>query len=158
MNKLPIVVRRTLGLMLQQKPPNIGGHQFTKDECKVWYVNPSITKAVLSHLVSVKEDKDDTDIMLRQMSIVTATFDPTSEESVMLTVMSVYTHLAQDQLPALAQTHEFRMKQIEQLNEKLRKVLRAKNKYDQFNMKMMEFKKDMKQVDDWIETFSHLWG
>ena len=156
MNKLPIVVRRTLGLMLQQKPPNVGGHQFTKDECKKWYLNPFITKAVLSHLVSFKEGEDDTDIMLRQMSLVTVTFDPTSEESVMMTVMSSYTHLAPEHLPVLAQSQEFQMKQIEQLNEKLRKALVTKNKYDQFNIKMMEFKKDLKLVDDWIEAFSHV--
>ena len=104
MSKLPIVVRKTLGLMLQQKPSNIGGHQFAKDECREWYVNPSIRK----------------------------------------------------QLPALAQSPEFQMKQIEKLNEKLEKALGAKNKYDQFNMKMMEFKKDIKLVDDWIEAFSHV--
>ena len=48
------------------------------------------------------------------------------------------------------------MKQIEQLTEKLRKTLGAQNKYDQFNMKMMESRKDMKLVDDWIEAFSHV--
>ena len=73
-SKISIVV-----LMLQQKPPNIGGHQFTREECKEWYVNPFITKAVLSHLVSIKKGEDDTDIMLKQMSLVTVTFDPTSE-------------------------------------------------------------------------------
>ena len=67
----------------------------------------------MSHLVSVKEGDDDTDIMLRQMGLVAVTFDPTIGESVTLTVMSVLTHLAPDQLPALAQTHEIQMKQIE---------------------------------------------
>ena len=48
------------------------------------------------------------------------------------------------------------MKQIEQLNEKLRKALGSRYKYNQFNMKIMEFKKDMKLVDDWIEAFNHV--
>ena len=74
----------------------------------------------------------------------------------MKTVMSVYTHLVADQLQMLAQPPEFKMKKIEQFNEKLRKVLVNKNKNDQFNMKMMEFKKDTKPVDDWIEAFSHV--
>ena len=123
MSKMSLAVKRTLGLMLQQKPPNVGGHQFTKEECKDWYTNPSIVKAALSHLVSVKEGDDDTDIMLRQIGLVAVTFDPTIEDTVTSTVMSVLTHLAPDQLPALAQTHEFQMKQIEQLNEKLKKSI-----------------------------------
>ena len=36
------------------------------------------------------------------------------------------------------------------------KALVTKNKYDQFNIKMMEFKKDLKLVDGWIEAFSHV--
>ena len=52
-SKISIVVKTTLGLMLQQKPPNIGEYQFTREECKDWYSDPSITKAVLSHLISV---------------------------------------------------------------------------------------------------------
>ena len=62
--------------MLQGKPPNIGRHQFTLSECKDWFSNPSITKAALSHLVSVKEWDD---IIIKQMNLVTITFDQTSE-------------------------------------------------------------------------------
>ena len=51
LSKTSIAVKRALGLMLQRKPPNIGGHQFTVNDCKDWFSNPPITKAALSHLV-----------------------------------------------------------------------------------------------------------
>ena len=75
--------------MLQRKPPNMDGHLFTMG----WYSNPFITKAVISHLVTVKEGDEDSDKIIKQMSLVEVTFDPKNEESVMATIVSVYTHL-----------------------------------------------------------------
>ena len=68
---MSIAARKTIGPMLQKRPPIIGGRQFTFIECKEWFLNPSITKAVLSYLVYNYDD--DTDSI---------TFDQTSEESV----------------------------------------------------------------------------
>ena len=70
LSKISIAVRK-------HKPPNIEGHQFTLNDCKDWFSNPSITEAVLSHLVSVKEREHETDIMIK-MNLVTVTFDETS--------------------------------------------------------------------------------
>ena len=64
LTKMSIAARKTI----QSRPPNFRGYQFTVKDCKEWYFNPSITKAVLSHLVSVKEGNDDTDIM-RHMNL-----------------------------------------------------------------------------------------
>ena len=132
LSNLSIAVKKALGLMLQRKPLN------TVNDCKYGFSNPSITKAVLTHLVSVKEGDEDTDIIMKQIRLVTATLDPTSKESVMLTIIRVFTHLDDSKLPALAKTAGFQKKMVEVHNEKLKKALR-KN-YDPFIMKMMEYK------------------
>ena len=54
LSKISIVAKKAIGLMLQNKRPNIGGDLFTMEECSNWYVNPLITKEVLAHLISVK--------------------------------------------------------------------------------------------------------
>ena len=43
---------------------------------------------------------------------------------------------------------------VELLNENLRKPLRQL--WDPFIMKMIEYKKDVFSIDDWIEAFSHV--
>ena len=110
-----------IGLALQNRPPKIGGHLFTNTECNDWFTDPSISKAVLSHLVSVKKGDEDTDIILKQMKLVSVSFNQTSEELVTATVISIYTHLDDDKLPALAKNPEFQKEMIEFLNDKLKK-------------------------------------
>ena len=88
------------------------------------------------------------------MNLVAATFDQTSQESVTATVRSIYTHLDDEKLPALDKTPVFQKKIVELLNEKLKKALR--HMYDQFIMKMLEFRKDMFPVDDWTYAFNHV--
>ena len=111
----------TIDLMLQNRPPNIGRHQFIVNECKDWFSNPSITKAVIFHLVSVKKGDDDSNLIIKQMNLVTVTFDQTNEESVTSTVVSVFSFLDDDKLPALAKTPAFQMKTVDLLNKKLNK-------------------------------------
>ena len=139
MSKMSIAVKKTLGLMLQRKPPNTGGHQFTPNEYRDWFLNPFITKAVLFHLVFVKEGDDNTDVIIKQISLVTVTFDQTNEESVTSTIISVYTHLDDSKLPALAITPVFQKEMVELLDDKLRKTVRKS--YETFTMKMIEYKK-----------------
>ena len=62
-SKMSIPARKTIGLALKIKPPNIKRHLFTKDERRDWFLNPTITKAILFHLVFTKEGEDDTDII-----------------------------------------------------------------------------------------------
>ena len=71
--KMSIVVNKTLGLMLQRKPPNIGGHVLIINDYKDWYLNSPITKAVLSQLVSVKEGGEDADRIMKQIRLVEMT-------------------------------------------------------------------------------------
>ena len=68
--------------------------------------------------------------------------------------MSVYTHLDEGKLPALAQNAVFQKKMVDLLDEKLRKALCRS--YDPFIMKMLGHTKDILTVNDWIEAFSHV--
>ena len=52
-----------------------------------------ITKEVLSHLVAVKEGDVDSDRITKQKNLAEVTFDQKNVESVMATIVSVYTHL-----------------------------------------------------------------
>ena len=52
------------------------------------------------------------------------TFDQKNEGSVKATIISVYTHLDQNLLPALAKTAHFQKKMVDLLYEKLQKSLR----------------------------------
>ena len=139
LSKMSIVVNKTLGLILQRKPPNIGGHVFT---------------AVLSHLVSVKERDEDIERIMKQISLAEVTFDQRNEESVMSTVMSVFKHLDEAKLPALAKTTIFQKKMVDLFYEKLQKSLRKM--YNTFLMKMMEYKAEVVSVENLIEAFSHV--
>ena len=75
LSKITIVAKKAIGLMLQRQQPNIGGHLLTMEECRDWYLNPLITKEVLSHLVSVKERDEDSDRIPKQMKLIEVTFD-----------------------------------------------------------------------------------
>ena len=77
------------------------------EECSNWYVNPLITKEVLSHLISVKEGDEDSDRITKQMNLVEVTFDQKNVESVLATIVSVCTHLDEKSLTALAKTAHF---------------------------------------------------
>ena len=140
--------------MLQNKRPNIGGHPFTMEECSNWYVNPLITKEVLSHLISVKERDEDSDRVTKQMNLVEVSFDQKNVKSVLATIVSVYTHLDEKVLPALAKTIHFQKKMVDLLNKKLQKSLRKM--YNTFFMKMMEFNSEISNIGDWILTFNHV--
>ena len=117
-------------------------------------MNPPITKAVLSHLVSVKEGNENTDRIMKLISLVEVTFDQRNEESAMSTIMSVYTHLDEAKLPALAKAAIFQKKMIDLIYEKLQKSLRKM--YNTFFMKMMEYKTEIVSVEYWIEAFNHV--
>ena len=152
-SKISIYTKKSIGLMLQRKQPNIGEHLFTMEECRDQYINPLITKEVLSHLIFVKVGDEDSDIINKQMNLVEVTFDQKNEDSVMATIMSVFTHLDDKLLPALAETAHFQKKMVDLLNDKLQKSLRKM--YTTFNLKMMELKPVIATIEEWISAFNH---
>ena len=91
---------------------------------------------------------------MKQISLVKVTFDQRNENSVMLTIMSVYTHLHDSKLPSLAKTAIFQKKMVDLLHEKLQKSLRKM--YNTFVMKTMKFKEEIVSVENWIEAFNHV--
>ena len=104
LSKISLVAKKAMALTLQRKPPNIGGHLFTVDECKEWYLNSTVTKEVLKHLATVNQGDDYSDRITKQMNLVEVTFDQKTEESVMTTTVSVLTHLDEKILPALTKS------------------------------------------------------
>ena len=88
------------------------------------------------------------------MNLVEVTFDQKNIESVTETIVSVYTHLDDKILPALAKAPHFQKKMVDLLNEKLQRSLRKM--YTTFNMKMMEFKSEIKNIDDWISAYNYV--
>ena len=94
------------------------------DECKDWYLNPTVTKEVLKHLATVNQGNEDSDRITKQMNLVEVTFDQKTEESVITTTVSVLTHLDEKILLALAKTAHLQKQMVNLLNEKLKVSLR----------------------------------
>lgn len=73
------------------------------------------------------------------MNPVSVIFNQTSEELVSKTVIRIYTHFDDKNVPALAKISVFQKKM-----------------YDPFILKMLEHKNDMLSVMDWDDAFSHV--
>ena len=87
------------------------------------------------------------------MNQVTVSFNQSNEESVTATVISIYTHLDEDKLPALEKISGFQKKMVELLNDKFKKELPSN--YNQFYIRMMT-EKDILTVANWTEAFNHV--
>ena len=102
-SKISKAAKLAICLALQNKPPNVWGHQFTTEDCKEWYLDP-LLKRRYGYNPKTNEP-------------ITVSFNQSSEESVTATVISIYTHLDEDKLPALAKTSGFQNKMVELLND-----------------------------------------
>ena len=75
--------------------------------------------------------------------------DQTSEESVILTVDSVFSNLEEEKLSSLAKCPIFQKKLINILNNKSRNVI-CQHIYEIFNIKIIKHNSTIDTVDGWI--------